>query len=195
MLRLANLSKSYAQRMLFAGLNCSINARDRIALLGPNGSGKTTLLDIIAGGTLPDSGEIIRQTDLTTGYLRQDISPSSGERLLESVLLASSKLTATASRISAIQDLLSGEAPNEGLLHELGELQSAYEAAGGYDAEYEAKTILSGLGFRQTEFELPRGSCWSSPICCCWTSRRTTWISMPASGSKNTCWRTAGRYW
>jgi ATP-binding cassette subfamily F protein 3 len=155
MLRLANLSKSYAQRMLFAGLNCSINARDRIALLGPNGSGKTTLLDIIAGGTLPDSGEIIRQTDLTTGYLRQDISPSSGERLLESVLLASSKLTATASRISAIQDLLSGEAPNEGLLHELGELQSAYEAAGGYDAEYEAKTILSGLGFRQTEFELP----------------------------------------
>ena len=69
MLRIANLSKIYAQRVLFAGLNCSINARDRIALLGPNGSGKTTLLDILAGETLPDTGEIIKQTGITVGYL------------------------------------------------------------------------------------------------------------------------------
>jgi ATP-binding cassette subfamily F protein 3 len=156
MLRIANLSKVYAQRVLFAGLNCSINDRDRIALLGANGSGKTTLLDILAGETLPDTGEIIKQSGLTVGYLKQDITPSSSERLLEGVLTAASKMNATASRIGALQERLSLEtASHDGLLRELGELQSAYEAAGGYDLEYEARTILSGLGFRQAEFALP----------------------------------------
>jgi ATP-binding cassette subfamily F protein 3 len=156
MLRIANLSKAYAQRVLFAGLNCSINARDRIALLGPNGSGKTTLLDILAGQTIPDTGEIIRQTGMTVGYLKQDVSPSSRERLLEGVLGAASSMTATASRIAALQERLSRETANrDGLLRELGDLQSSYEAAGGYDLEYEARTILSGLGFRQSEFDLP----------------------------------------
>ena len=156
MLRIANLSKSYAQRVLFSGLNCNINARDRIALLGPNGSGKTTLLDIIAGNTAPDTGEIIKPKDLTIGFLKQDITPSSEKRLLDEVLSASSKMAAMLSRIGVIQDMLSRETDNhEGLLRELGETQSAYEAAGGYDLEYEAKTILSGLGFKQAEFTSP----------------------------------------
>jgi ATP-binding cassette subfamily F protein 3 len=156
MLRISNLSKSYAQRVLFTGLNCNINARDRIALLGPNGSGKTTLLDIIAGNTAPDTGEIIKQKDLTIGFLKQDIGPSSEKRLLEDVLGASSKMAAMLSRIGVLHEMLSRETDNhDALLHELGELQSAYEAAGGYDLEYEAKTILSGLGFKQSGFTLP----------------------------------------
>ena len=156
MLRISNLSKSYAQRVLFAGLNCNINARDRIALLGPNGSGKTTLLDIIAGNTAPDTGEIIKPKDLTIGFLKQDINPSTEKRLLEDVLSASAKMAAMLSRIGVLQEMLSRETDNhDGLLRELGELQSSYEAAGGYDLEYEAKTILSGLGFKQSEFMLP----------------------------------------
>ena len=156
MLRISNLSKSYAQRVLFTGLNCNINARDRIALLGPNGSGKTTLLDIIAGNTAPDAGEIIKRKDLTIGFLKQDINPSTEKRLLEDVLSASAKMAAMLSRIGVLQEMLSQETDNhDGLLRELGELQSAYEAAGGYDLEYEAKTILSGLGFKQSEFTSP----------------------------------------
>lgn len=156
MLRISNLSKSYAQRVLFAGLNCNINARDRIALLGPNGSGKTTLLDIIAGNTAPDAGEIIKRKDLTIGFLKQDINPSTEKRLLEDVLSAFAKMAAMLSRIGVLQEMLSQETDNhDGLLRELGELQSAYEAAGGYDLEYEAKTILSGLGFKQSEFTSP----------------------------------------
>jgi ATP-binding cassette subfamily F protein 3 len=153
MLRISNFSKSYAQRVLFAGLDCNINPGDRIALLGPNGSGKTTLLDIIAGNTAPDTGQIIKQKDLTIGFLKQDINPSKEKQLLEGVLSGSPKMAAMISRISVIQETLSRETDNhERLLRELGELQSEFEAAGGYDIEHEAKTILSGLGFRQSEF-------------------------------------------
>lgn len=153
MLRISNFSKSYAQRVLFAGLDCNINARDRIALLGANGSGKTTLLDIIAGNTAPDTGEIIKQKDLTIGFLKQDINPSMEKRLLEEVLSGSPKMSAMIARIGVLQETLSRETENhDRLLRELGALQSAYEAAGGYDLEHEAKTILSGLGFRQSDF-------------------------------------------
>jgi ATP-binding cassette subfamily F protein 3 len=41
------------------------------------------------------------------------------------------------------------------LLRELGELQHKFEAAGGYNAEYEAKTVLSGLGFAESDFNRP----------------------------------------
>jgi len=139
--------------VLFTGLDCNINDRDRIALLGSNGSGKTTLLDIIAGNTAPDTGEIIKQKDLTIGFLKQDINPSTEKRLLDHVLSGSPKMAAMTSRIGVLQEMLSLETDgHDRLLHELGELQSAYEAAGGYDVEHEAKTILSGLGFKQSEF-------------------------------------------
>ena len=75
MLRVSDLSKSYADRVLFSGVSFHIQPRDRVALIGPNGSGKTTLLDIVAGTTAPDSGEVVKRKNLTIGYLRQDISP------------------------------------------------------------------------------------------------------------------------
>ncbi|GAI55657.1 unnamed protein product, partial [marine sediment metagenome] len=42
--------------------------------------------------------------------------------------------------------------PSPGLLKELGELQHLYEAKGGYDSEHEAKIVLSGLGFAESDF-------------------------------------------
>ncbi len=153
MLRISDLSKGYAQRVLFSGLSFNIDTGDRIALIGPNGSGKTTLLDILAGDTSSDSGEVVKQRDMTIGYLRQDITPSSEKRLLDDVLTASTRITEMLERIGVLQDALSRDAANhDELLRELGELQSAYEASGGYDMEHQAKAILSGLGFAQSEF-------------------------------------------
>jgi ATP-binding cassette, subfamily F, member 3 len=156
MLRIANLSKSYGQRVLFSGLSCNINDHDRIALLGANGSGKTTLLDILSGKTLPDTGEIIKQKDLTVGYLTQEIVPATEKRLLADVLSAHRELIEMLSRIQTFQEKLGQQAENhDQILRQLGELQSRYEAAGGYDIEYQAKMVLSGLGFKQGEFDQP----------------------------------------
>ncbi len=153
MIRITNLTKSYVQRVLFADLSFNIDARDRIALIGPNGSGKTTLLDILAGTNQADSGDIIKRKDLTVGYLRQDISPSSPKGLLEDLLTASTSLTSMAHRIAVLQESLSEETEDQNdLLEELGELQHAYESTGGYDLEHQAKIILSGLGFHPAEF-------------------------------------------
>ena len=157
MLRADNISKSYADRVLFAGINFDIGDRDRVALIGANGSGKTTLFDIVAGVTLPDSGQIIKSKDSTIGYLHQDINPTSKNKLLDEVESASKEIREIAEKIDAIHKALeSADTSNhEKLLNQLGALQHGYELAGGYDVHHEAQAILSGLGFKQTDYERP----------------------------------------
>jgi ATP-binding cassette subfamily F protein 3 len=156
MLNISNVSKSYGERVLFSNITFNVSAGDRIALIGPNGSGKTTLMDILACETDPDSGKLHREKDITVGYLKQDISPSSNKQLLQEVLNASKTIIALAHRMAIIREMIGGETgadTNQKLVRELGELQYAYETAGGYRIEHEAKTILSGLGFKQSDFQ------------------------------------------
>ncbi len=151
MLTISSLSKSYGARTLFSDISMNVSARDRIAIIGPNGSGKTTFFEIIAGNTSPDSGEVTMHKGTTIGYLEQDIHPFSRKRLLDDVAGASSKLKGMEHRIQLLQEELAEDRSPE-LMRELGELQHRFEAAGGYDAEHEAKKILSGLGFAESDF-------------------------------------------
>ena len=155
MLLAADISKAYSDRTLFSGLTLNIGAGDRIALVGPNGSGKTTLMDILAGETASDTGSLTRQRSLTTGYLKQETAAFAGESLLQEVLDAGVEAKAIVEDIAATQDALAGEADPEmqgELLQRLGRLDAALEAAGGDDRDHEAKAILSGLGFQQSDF-------------------------------------------
>jgi ATP-binding cassette subfamily F protein 3 len=156
MLNISSISKTYGDRVLFSEVTFNVNAGDRIALIGPNGSGKTTLMDILARETVPDSGKLHRERDITVGYLKQDIGPYSNNQLLQEVLTASETINALAHRMDFIHEALEDEAVagnGQKLVRELGELQAAYEVAGGYHIEHEAKAILSGLGFRQPDFQ------------------------------------------
>lgn len=71
LVNISGLSHSYGARPLFAGLALSIEAGERIGLIGPNGTGKSTLLQIIAGHLTPDVGEVARTRGLRVGYLAQ----------------------------------------------------------------------------------------------------------------------------
>jgi ATP-binding cassette subfamily F protein 3 len=157
MLRAIDITKSYADRVLFANLSFDIGNRDRIALIGANGSGKTTLFDIVAGEILPDSGQIIKRKDGTIGYLRQDINPTSCRPLLEDVESASREITDIADKLTDVHKALedTDTTNHDKLLNQLGELQHSYELAGGYDVHHEAQAILSGLGFKQTDYVRP----------------------------------------
>jgi len=155
MLSINNLEKSFADNTLFSSLSLSIGARDRIAILGPNGSGKTTLFEIICGNLQPDKGAIIKQRDLTIGYLKQDIEPLSDNKLLDDILESYESKSGIKHRIGMIikeLDKTTERSEQQKLLHQLGELQYEYESSGGYDAEYKAKIILCGLGFREQDF-------------------------------------------
>ena len=158
MLSVTGLSQSYDDHELFSGVTFTVGMSDRIAVLGRNGSGKTTLYEIITGNIMPDSGSVSLRRDTTIGYLRQDVQPLSERTLLEYVSGSSDVVTNLAHKIRLVQEDLAEEKDEEtlnGLLRKLGELQSLFEARGGYSSEHEAKMVLSGLGFAQSDFGRP----------------------------------------
>ena len=158
MLTISNISKSHGDRTLFSAVNLNVGPRDRIAVIGPNGSGKTTLFEIIAGKARPDNGSVSIRTGTTIGYLEQDITPSCGRRLLDHVANAFTVEEGLARRMHVLHEELSETADaksSRDLLRELGESQHKFEAAGGYNADYEAKIILAGLGFAESDFRRP----------------------------------------
>ena len=160
MLSTTNVSKAYGDRILFSGLTLNVAAGERIALIGSNGSGKTTLLDILAGDMSPDTGSICKHRNATIGYLKQEPTRVSGKTLIQEVLEESSEVTALRDRIAATHESLALQtnSGNQGeLLRQLSQLDKALEAADGGYREHEAKAILSGLGFKQTDFLRPLG--------------------------------------
>ncbi len=78
-LEASGLSKGYEGQTLFKGLDLTIDAGERIAVIGQNGVGKTTLLRSLVPGMEtkalnPDNGSIKRSENASFGYFAQDHS-------------------------------------------------------------------------------------------------------------------------
>jgi ATP-binding cassette subfamily F protein 3 len=158
MLTVTGVSKSYNEHELFSGISFTVGMSDRIAVIGRNGTGKTTLFEIITGNIIPDSGSVTVRRNTTIGYLRQDVQLSAQRSLLEYVSRSSDLVSDLERKIALVQADLAEERDEEtanGMLRKLGELQSLYEAKGGYSSEHEAKIILGGMGFAPSDFDRP----------------------------------------
>jgi ATP-binding cassette subfamily F protein 3 len=156
MLTITDISKSYDNHELFSGVSFTVGMSDRIAVIGRNGTGKTTLFEIITGNIIPDSGSVSVRRDTVVGYLRQDVQPSSEQSLLEYVSGSPDLVRDLAHKITLVQEDLAEERDEEtvnSLLRKLGELQSLYEAKGGYSSRHEAEVVLTRLGFARSGFE------------------------------------------
>ena len=72
-----NITFGYEKdRKLFSGLNISVNAGERIGIIGKNGRGKTTLLKILAGVLAPQSGRLQFNPNIQSGYFEQSNAAS-----------------------------------------------------------------------------------------------------------------------
>ncbi len=80
MLTAHQLSKAFGLQSIFQDVSFSINAGERVGLIGPNGCGKTTLLRILTGENKPDSGHVsLTPTHLRVGYLPQGLPVTPGQ--------------------------------------------------------------------------------------------------------------------
>ncbi len=73
LLTLDRVCLAFGLQPLLDHVSLAIQEGEKIALVGRNGEGKSTLLRILAGALIPDSGEIIRQDGLVTGFLDQQL--------------------------------------------------------------------------------------------------------------------------
>jgi ATPase subunit of ABC transporter with duplicated ATPase domains len=72
-----NISKSFGDTVVLAGVSLIVSPRDRIGVLGPNGIGKSTLLRLLAGLEQPDSGTVSREpgTMVVTYFAQESHAP------------------------------------------------------------------------------------------------------------------------
>ncbi|MEA2461474.1 MAG: ATP-binding cassette, subfamily er 3, partial [Actinomycetota bacterium] len=158
MITVTGLDKSFGPRDLFTNVDLQIGVRDRIAVVGPNGAGKTTLVEIIAGEQESDGGDVRIANDVVIGYLRQETDALRGRTLLEEVLSAGEETNKVGHRMAILETEMAEVPPGpdrDGLLAEYGRLQDHFSTLGGYTLEAEAKTIMAGLGFKETDFDRP----------------------------------------
>jgi ATP-binding cassette subfamily F protein uup len=73
LLQAKNLHHSFGDQPLLDNVNLTLEAGERVCLVGRNGSGKSTLLKIIAGDIKVDEGEITHAAELRIAELRQDV--------------------------------------------------------------------------------------------------------------------------
>ncbi|HIE66285.1 MAG: ABC-F family ATP-binding cassette domain-containing protein [Nitrospira sp.] len=155
MISLLKIAKRFGTRALFSEATLQISQGDRIALVGANGTGKTTLLEMIGGHMRPDAGEIVISKETVVGYLRQEVIQLRGRSILEEVLSGCEILHEIETEMKQVDRKIhqTSDPEEKGRLGlHYAELQSHFEAKGGYALEHRAKQVLSGLGFQEARF-------------------------------------------
>ncbi|MCL5279614.1 MAG: energy-dependent translational throttle protein EttA [Planctomycetes bacterium] len=71
-IKAANVSKGYGDRLLFENMSFDLPAGGIVGIIGPNGAGKTTLFKMIVGKEKPDSGTITIGETVHLAYVDQD---------------------------------------------------------------------------------------------------------------------------
>ena len=158
MISIQGLSVEFGSVTLLDNINFVVNKRDRIALVGKNGAGKSTMLKIIAGLQSPTRGVVARPTDITIGYLPQQMNLTDTRTLLGEVQQAFEHVHELDAAIDELNAELARRTDYDNPDYQdlIDRLTSKTEARAmmqseNYDAEIE-KTLL-GLGFQRSDFE------------------------------------------
>jgi ATP-binding cassette subfamily F protein uup len=146
-----NLSKDFRNKPLFSKVTFGIDWRDRVGLIGVNGSGKTTLMRILSGEIASDSGEIVVADVAQIGYLPQHPKFDENLSVLDALFSKSSATMQLIHDYEAACAALEHDHDNLKLLTRMTELSHQLDAAGAWELESNAKSILAQLGIDDTE--------------------------------------------
>ena len=149
-----NLSKDFRNKPLFSQVTFGIDWRDRIGLIGVNGSGKTTLMRILAGEIASDSGEIVVANGAQIGYLPQHPKFDENLSVLDALFSKSNATMQLIHDYEAACAAVAHDHENMKLLTLMTDLSHQLDAAGAWELESNAKSILAQLGITDTEQQI-----------------------------------------
>ncbi|TDD27793.1 ABC-F family ATP-binding cassette domain-containing protein, partial [Nonomuraea terrae] len=139
---LRRVSKTYGDHAVLIDVSLSVRPGERVGIVGENGSGKSTLLRLLAGVERPDDGEVRVADDL--GHLGQTLDLPPDHTVQQAVDAALAGLRAMERRMRELESALTGD-----VMDEYGELLTAYELKGGYEADARVDKAFHGLGLAQ----------------------------------------------
>jgi len=136
-LSVENLTKSFGERVIFEDITFGIEQGQKIAIVAKNGAGKSTLLNILFDIEGPDSGEVIFNKSIKTGYLSQKHGLDESLNVIENLLVAKNAMT---DAIQAYETALSSE--DETALQRATDLM---DHSGAWDYDAKIKEVLNRL--------------------------------------------------
>ena len=146
MINFKNISFSIGGVSLFDDTSAFVPTGHKIGIVGRNGAGKTTLFKLILKEITLDGGVIEVPRNYTIGAVAQE-APSNEEKLIDTVLAADTERAKLLSASEIETD------PNK-----IANIHTRLADIDAYSAEARASSILSGLGFSQTDQHSPCSS-------------------------------------
>ena len=151
MIQVVNVTLQFGGRVLFKDVNLKFSKGNCYGIIGANGAGKSTFLKILTGEIEPNKGEILLSSNERMSVLEQNQNKYDDKTVLETVLLGHKRLT----EIQKLKDELYSKedfSEADGIL--AGELETEFAELGGWEAESEAKSLLSGIGINESLFNI-----------------------------------------
>ena len=156
MISFKNVSVNFGTQDVLKEINVQINKQEKIGVVGPNGQGKSTLFNLINYEFEPTSGTVTVPKNIKSSYMHQNVELSyTNESVLEYTQQINDEIKSIQNNINLISKNLEKNPKNKSQIQLLSELNEQYLNLGGYDLEYLAKTALSGLGFKDSDFDKP----------------------------------------
>ena len=153
MINLNKVSKYFGTQDVLNEIDIQINEYEKIGIVGPNGQGKSTFFNLISGEIKPNEGYINIPKKITMSYMHQNVELSyKKESLLEYTENSNPKLTKIKNEIKNINTQIQKHSQNVQLLNKLDDLHENYALLDGYEMTHKAESALSGLGFKENQY-------------------------------------------
>lgn len=153
LVRLENVSKSFAGADVLESVNLRIEAGEKIGLIGRNGTGKSTIFRLITDEMPADKGTIERMKRVRFACLAQLHKTDPTATLHGIVLDYFGELIGQERELQRLEECMA--AGDESVLDAYSDLQDAFSIRGGYEFRTRVKQVLQGLGFTPDEFDMP----------------------------------------
>ena len=157
MISVDNLAVEFSGSTLFSDVSFTINADDKIALMGKNGAGKSTMMKIVAGAQQATRGSVRTPKDAIIAYLPQHLLTVDDTTVFEETSKAFSHVFSMRDEMEGLNKQLETRTDYESdeymkIIERVSDLGERYYALEDINYDAEVEKALKGLGFKQDDF-------------------------------------------
>ncbi|EPR72842.1 ABC transporter ATP-binding protein [Winogradskyella psychrotolerans RS-3] len=157
MISVDNLAVEFSGHTLFSDVSFTINANDKIALMGKNGAGKSTMMKIIAGVQSGTRGNVRCPKDAVIAYLPQHLLTEDDTTVFDEASKAFKHVYEMRDEMEALNKQLETRTDYESdeymkIIERVSDLGEKYYALEDVNYDAEVEKALKGLGFKQEDF-------------------------------------------
>ena len=149
MIQAVNVSLQFGGRVLFKDVNIKFTKGNCYGIIGANGAGKSTFLKVLTGEIEPNKGEVVISPNERMSVLVQNQNAYDDKTVLETVLLGHKRLCEVEKEKN---ELYAKPDFNDEDGIRAGELEAEFAELGGWEADGQAKTLLSEIGISEDSF-------------------------------------------